>query len=1198
MTAPKKTRRRGVVLSPIGQRKLEIARQQLAQTVNGGDRLTLEDLSEHTQIATSTVARVLAAELGVDKVTLECVFGALTLTLESEDYQKPGSKEQSPAQPIQPITSSAGLAIDIQGTSLSQATILPITTVVDWGEAIDVSTFYGRDTELAALQTLIQHDRCRLITILGMGGIGKTALSVKLAQQLLLAQPAFEFIVWRTLRNAPSLETLLTDIIQVLSDYQEKTAALTVPALLSRLLHYLHQHRCLLILDNGETLLQSGQATGRCRSGYEIYEELFTQLGEIPHQSCIVLTSREKPESIANIEGFMLPIRAFQLLGLPATDSDQLFDAIGLTSSTDGKAKLLSIYSGNPLALKIAGTSIRELFAGDIDAFLNEATTIFNGIRRLLDTQFDRLTPLESSVMYWLAINREWTTIAELHTDIVPQVPKARIMEALESLHRRSLIERQAQGYTQLPVVMEYVTDRLTTTIVEELETCNFDLFPHFALLKNTVKDYIRQTQLRLILGEICKRFGLALPPPSPTQIEKILTIFRQSQELQTSYAAGNLLNLCQQAEINLTDADFSCLTIRHAYLVESRLHHVNFAFTHWISPAFIQTFSNIIAMDFSPNGKWLATGDITGQVKLWQPESVELECTWHEHSTRLATGCLDCLVKIWDLEQQKCVSILAKHENGIASIDWSQDSRVLICADINRVKIWDTDTGEELGEWKTGAENIHSYIIRHPHLDRFAICSDDRIQLWDLETNTCLITLTGHTELVFSAAWHPDGVRLATASFDHTLKIWNTHTGECLTTLNGDNQMWGVHWLVANSHLNYTHSDALISSSPDGLLRVWDVEIGKCLRMVPAHHTNIWSLALHPSLPIVVSGSDEQNIKFWHTETWDCLRILNGYDNTMLCLSLSPDRRILAVGCLDQTLYLWDLQTNRCKALSGHTNSIWSVGWHHQGAWLASRALDGTVRFWDWRIGHCLKTFPCFGTISWHPDGIHLAIASWTDNLVRIWKIETQECIQTLQGLQKMSNALAWDRDGRKLVAGGYDFAVQIWDVQTAEILQTLMGHQKTIWSVTWSPDGERVASASQDQTIRIWDVATGECLQILHGDAWFWSVVWSTDGRQFASSDRIGQIQLWNLETGECVKKIPAHRGFSCQVLWTEEDSQLISCGSDGLVKIWDAQTKSCLQTLEAPRPYEGINITSATGISEAQKASLITLGATVLN
>ncbi|XHX79165.1 MAG: NB-ARC domain-containing protein [Stenomitos frigidus ULC029] len=85
----------------------------------------------------------------------------------------------------------------------------------DWGEAIDVSIFYNRADELAQLAQWVQHDRCHLVTILGMGGMGKTALSVKLAEQV---QDDFDYLIWRSLRHAPSLQELLADLISVLSD--------------------------------------------------------------------------------------------------------------------------------------------------------------------------------------------------------------------------------------------------------------------------------------------------------------------------------------------------------------------------------------------------------------------------------------------------------------------------------------------------------------------------------------------------------------------------------------------------------------------------------------------------------------------------------------------------------------------------------------------------------------------------------------------------------------------------------------------------------------------------------------------------------------------------------------------------------------------------------------------------------------------
>ncbi|HZG39708.1 MAG TPA: hypothetical protein VEZ50_13590, partial [Nodosilinea sp.] len=506
MTAAKKSRRRGVVLSPAGQRKLDTARRQLEKNLNSGDRFTLEDISDRTRLALSTVTRVLDGQHGVDKQTLDQFFAAFDLLLERTDYQHPHSGD-APLLESAPAISHP--PISLTPSSPSPPTPYPSTPspptplTLDWGEAIDASLFYGRATELDTLEHWIQRDRCRLVAILGMGGIGKTALSVKLAQRLgewgsggvgewgsdgvgenpqtrhpvtpslhyPITPPPFSTIIWRTLRNAPPLELLLSDLIQVLSGQQESPSTMAVAPLLSRLMHYLRQQRCLLVLDNGETLLQEGKLTGAYREGYEAYGELLRQVGELPHQSCVVLTSREKPSVLADMEGVTLPVRSLILPGLPPADTDQIFDAIGLSRSPQGRHRLIDSYSGNPLALKIVATAIRELFGGDVDAFVQEETTVFNGIRRLLDQQYQRLVPLEQQIMGWLAINRDWVTITDLQVDIVPAIPKQRLLETLESLARRSLIEQKQARFTQQPVVMEYVTEHLIEQISDEIIT-------------------------------------------------------------------------------------------------------------------------------------------------------------------------------------------------------------------------------------------------------------------------------------------------------------------------------------------------------------------------------------------------------------------------------------------------------------------------------------------------------------------------------------------------------------------------------------------------------------------------------------------------------------------------------------------------------------------------------------------------------
>ncbi len=139
--------------------------------------------------------------------------------------------------------------------------------------------FCGRSDELTVLQQTIAEDRCRLLGIFGIGGIGKTSLTVKLAQQVALN---FDFVIWRSLRNAPPIDDLLAGIIQFLSQQQEIEQNLPADtgSRISKLIAYLRSSRCLLVLDNGETILQSGTDCGRYREGYEGYGELFKSIGE------------------------------------------------------------------------------------------------------------------------------------------------------------------------------------------------------------------------------------------------------------------------------------------------------------------------------------------------------------------------------------------------------------------------------------------------------------------------------------------------------------------------------------------------------------------------------------------------------------------------------------------------------------------------------------------------------------------------------------------------------------------------------------------------------------------------------------------------------------------------------------------------------------------------------------------------------
>ena len=163
-------------------------------------------------------------------------------------------------------------------------------------------------------------DRCRLIALVGMGGMGKSTLAAKVAQ---LLQEQFQFVIWRSLRKGPSLDTLLSELVPFLSNQQD------VQTKLERLLYWLQTHRCLVILDNQDTLLQVGNCAGYYQPDFRDYGDLFQLLGESSHQSCILLTSREKSAEVGIFENFngavrSLPVQGCRETSLAFIDSKQL----------------------------------------------------------------------------------------------------------------------------------------------------------------------------------------------------------------------------------------------------------------------------------------------------------------------------------------------------------------------------------------------------------------------------------------------------------------------------------------------------------------------------------------------------------------------------------------------------------------------------------------------------------------------------------------------------------------------------------------------------------------------------------------------------------------------------------------------------------------------------------------------------------
>ena len=570
---------------------------------------------------------------------------------------------------------------------------LPSGPRVDWGEALAGPTFYGREEELAQLTQWVVQERCRVVSLLGMGGIGKSALAVSLMYQL---SGRFEVVIFRSLRDAPALEVLLDDCLQVLSP--QSLGQANLERRIGLLLEHLYKVRVLLVLDNLEGLLKEGDPRGHFRPGFEAYGLLLNRIAEESHQSCLLLTSRERPAELRHLENRYSQVRSLAsdrtgCCCLPAALHGERWWWEPLLS----RNSLIEVYSGNPLALKIVAETIVDLFGGKIGEFLARNKVIFGSITDLLGEQFARLSPLEQSVLCWLAIVREPMTLDELLAVLVKPLPRIQVLEAIDSLRRRSLIEtgKRAGSFTLQSVVLEYVTAFLIARGSHEIKQGRLDRLIQHGLSQAHAKEYVRQTQERLLVIPLLADLQSTYPrrvdgatgtSPVEEQLLSLLDQLRKRADAAQGYGPANLIALLRLLRGNLNGLDLSQLSIRGAYLQSIEMHDASMAGALICDSVWTSAVSATWAVAISLDGKWWAAGSLQGKVRVWEGDrSQTLRLISQAHTDvvqalafspdgrTLASGSTDGTVKLWDVDSgallwtgwQKCPLSLAFSPDG-----------------------------------------------------------------------------------------------------------------------------------------------------------------------------------------------------------------------------------------------------------------------------------------------------------------------------------------------------------------------------------------------------------------------------------------------------------------------------------------------------------------------------------------------------
>ena len=320
----------------------------------------------------------------------------------------------------------------------------------DLSEMPELGDFYSRTPELDTLTTWILQQHSRLITVTGISGIGKTSLAVQLVQQI---KDEFEYAVWYTLDEFPTIDKFQSNLIQLFSQSEKLDSSPTNQKRLP-LIKYLQNHRCLVVLDDVQNLFCSGELAGKYKPEYEQYRSLFKQIEKLSHQSCCLLIGWEQPREVTQLKNQNTPIRTLQLKGLDIAAGWEILRDCGLEESDNSEA-LIHRYEGNPLWLKSVANLIEELGIGGTELLLDDTILLPEKLKDVLQQQYDRTSELEKQVMSLLARENQPVNVAKLLQN--GQISSSNLLNALQSLSRRCLIEKPESLYTLPPVLRQYI---------------------------------------------------------------------------------------------------------------------------------------------------------------------------------------------------------------------------------------------------------------------------------------------------------------------------------------------------------------------------------------------------------------------------------------------------------------------------------------------------------------------------------------------------------------------------------------------------------------------------------------------------------------------------------------------------------------------------------------------------------------------
>lgn len=492
-------------------------------------------------------------------------------------------------------------------------------------------------------------------------------------------------------------------------------------------------------------------------------------------------------------------------------------------------------------------------------------------------------------------------------------------------------------------------------------------------------------------------------------------------------------------------------------------------------------------AVDVSPDGKLLASGDMNGNVIIWNAETgAEIR--------RFSFSVPDKNVEVYD-------------------VLFSANGDKLAVSGFETFAIIDTATWRsrqlELKKLADKDLTLISWKIRFSPLGKtiaLATYTGEVIFL-DTETFEILRVLKVHQANIKSLDFSSDGKLLATASWDRTVKFTDVQTGELLSELRG--HFAGVHDVAFSPD-----GKRMATAAADFNLSLWDTEAVAASNSILTR-AQISAFNATGEKVFVWNNADFEFAEWSLTEKrkiWTAKPNINAF-----CVAFEQVRNLIAFGERDGFVSIFNAANGVVfKRLRVSDKSIFALAWLPGGARIFAADENGFIKSIDTETGEEIFSIRAHSeivkTLAVSPDGKLLA-SGGGDKLVKVFDAQTGAEIFSLAENNKPLYKVLFSPDSKTLAASGADDRLRIWDVAQGTLTREFSGMSGGIFAFAFSPDGKRLATASDVGTIRLWNMMTNN--QVIAFTASRKQIInlnFSSDGKTLQSIDSGGKLNIWS--------------------------------------------------------------------------------------